>query len=229
MPVPVIKKVPFFIILVLLATQVAGQNAISFTAGYLGTHTSVAEYERINRVDQLLDSMKLYPNVGSFQATLATDIGLGKNLFLTAGFHYSYKGLKEVDFFDSTGYPWHTAARQHYVGISLLIGYKYHFRDSKWGIQLSTGPQVDFGVGMPNAGTLFSGPYYRFFMPFCRFNEVDLSWSAELGCYYKLGPGDIVLRAKYLYGLSDVLEDPFVIGRTMSVGVSMGYSFPLGK
>jgi hypothetical protein len=160
---------------------------------------------------------------------LNADFDLGRNFYLSTGFHYSNKGLSNVTFTDSTGWPWTTPARQNYVGLSMLVGYHFHLNQSRFGLQLATGPQADFAVGTPNGGALFSGPYYRFFMPFSRFNEVDLSWVAEAGCSYRLGPGDFLVRATYMYGLSDVMEDPFVVGRTMSVGLSVGYSFRLKK
>jgi hypothetical protein len=84
-------------------------------------------------------------------------------------------------------------------------------------------------VGNPNGGALFGGPYARFFGPFCRFNETDLSWMTEAGLWYSLGPGDIILRLSYQYGLSDVMEDPYVIGRPQSGGITVGYSLRLGK
>lgn len=215
--------------IILITCQLQAQNSIGIQAGFLGTHTSIAEYERIERQDFLLDSMSLDPNAGSFQAAVNVDVDLGKNFFLSTGFHYSNKGLANVTFTDSIGWPWTTPARQHYVGLSMLLGYHVHFHQSKFGLQFATGPQADFAVGTPNGGALFSGPYYRFFMPFSRFNEVDLSWVAEAGCSYKLGPGDVLLKVVYQYGLSDVMEDAFVVGRTMSLGVSVGYSLPLSR
>ncbi len=203
------------------------QNSIGIQAGFLGTHTFVAEYERIGRNDYLLDSMQLLTNAGSFQASIEAEIGLGKKFFLSTGFQYSNKGLADVTFIDSTGYPWSTPTRQHYLGLSVMLGYKLPIRNSRFGLQLATGLLADFAIGMPNGGALFSGPYSRFFMPFSRFNEVDISWASEAGCSYNLGPGHILVKVKYQYGLSDVLEDPFVIGRTMSLGISVGYSFHL--
>ena len=223
------KRTILILIIGWISFQLQAQNAIGIQLGFLGTHTYVAEYERIDRMSYLLDSMTLSTNVGSFQAAINMDIDLGKNVFFSPGFYYSDKGLANVTFTDSIGWVWHTPARQHYVGISTLIGYHFHFRHSKFGLQLATGPQIDIAVGTPNPGSLFSGPYYRFFMPFTRFNEVDFSWIAEAGCSYKLGPGDIVLKATYHFGLSDVLEDAFVVARTMSYGVSVGYSFHLSK
>jgi hypothetical protein len=66
-------------------------------------------------------------------------------------------------------------------------------------------------------------------MPFSKFNEVDLSWVGEAGCSYQLGPGDVIFRITYHYGLSDVLEDAFVVARSMSLGATIGYSFKLSK
>jgi hypothetical protein len=223
------KKTLVVLLGIWFSLQLQAQNSIGIQVGFLGTHTAIAEYERIDRFDYLLDSVTLNTNAGSIAAALNVDLDLGKNVFLSTGFHYSYKGLSNVTFTDSIGWPWSTSARQHYVGISLLLGYHVHFHQSRFGLQFATGPQCDFAVGTPNGGTLFSGPYYRFFMPFSRFNEVDLSWVAEAGCSYKLGPGDVVLKATYHYGLSDVLEDAFVVARSMSLGLSLGYSVKLGK
>ncbi|MFZ4521502.1 MAG: outer membrane beta-barrel protein [Bacteroidales bacterium] len=205
------------------------QNSIGVQVGFLGTHTSVAEYERIARQDHLLDSVDLKPDVGSVQAAVNVDFDLGKNFFLSTGFHYARKGLANVTFTDSIGWLWSTAARQNYMGISMLLGYHFHPRNSKIGLQLAAGPQVDFAVGTPNPGALFSAPYYRFFMPFSRFNEVDFSWVAEAGATYKAGPGNIVVKLSYKYGMSDVLEDAFIVARTMSYGVTVGYSLRLSK
>lgn len=221
------KKTILILIIGWISFQLQAQNSIGIQVGFLGTHTSVAEYERIGRRDYLLDSVAISTNVGSIQVAIDVNLDIGKNFFLSTGFHYSNKGLANVTFTDSSGWPWSTAARQHYIGLSVLIGYHIHFHDSKFGLQLATGPQADFAIGTPNGGTLFSGPYYRLIMPFSRFNEVDLSWVAEAGCTYKLGPGDIVLKATYHFGLSDVLEDAFIVARSMSFGASVGYSFKL--
>lgn len=208
---------------------VMAQNSLSAHFGFLGTHTSVAEYERINRQDMLLDSMSLKTNVGSFQASIEADIDLGKNFYLATGLNYCKKGLAQVNFTDSTGWTWSIpdGARQNYAGISLLIGYQHKFRDSRLGYKAATGFKCDFAVGTPNGGVLFSGPYYRFFLPFSEFSEVDLGWMTEAALTYKWGPGDVVLKLSYTYGLSDVMKDPWVVGRTMSGGLSLGYSIAL--
>jgi hypothetical protein len=222
------KKFTLALCVVFIPLILHAQNYIGIQIGYLFTHTSIAEYERIERNNTyLLDSMTVAPDVSSAQVSLYTDIGLGMNFFLSAGFTYADKGLKNVVFTDSTGWPWQTAARQKYAGISAMLGYRFQIPESRFGLTMATGPKVDFAVGTPNAGALFSAPYFRFFNPICRFNEVELSWMAEVGASYRLGPGDINLKINYFYGLSDVLEDAFVIGRTMSGGITVGYSFRL--
>jgi hypothetical protein len=223
------KKLILIISLSFTLAQLHSQNSIGIQMGFLGTHTRIAEYERIDRHDYLLDSMDISPTVGSFQAALTLDLDLGKRFFLSPGFHYSNKGLSNVTFIDSTGWPWQTSARQHYTGLSLMIGYHIPLKQSKFGLQAATGFKADFAVGTPNGGALFSGPYYRFFMPFSRFNEVDLSWMTEAGVTYACGPGGFVLKVSYQYGLSDVLEDAFVVGRSMSFGATVGYSIHLSQ
>jgi hypothetical protein len=151
------KKVIIFLFFILLSFNLLAQNSIGIQAGFLGTHTSIAEYERIDRMDYLLDSMTINSNAGSLALAMNVDIDLGKNFFLSTGFHYSQKGLSNVTFTDSIGWPWTTPAKQHYVGLSLLAGYRFHIPQSKFGLQIATGPQVDFTVGTPNGGTLFQG------------------------------------------------------------------------
>ncbi|MDP1622232.1 MAG: hypothetical protein Q8M08_07820 [Bacteroidales bacterium] len=221
------KKLILILFLSCISFQLISQNLIGIQAGFLGTHTRIAEYERIGRMDYLLDSMSFRTNVGSVLTAIHVDVDLGKNFYLSTGFSYSNKGLANVTFTDSVGWPWQTAARQNYIGLSSLIGYRFHFNQSKFGLQIATGPKVDFAIGRPNPGALFSGPYYRFFMPFTRFSEVELSWVGEAGLSYKLGPGDIMLKVTYFHGISDVLEDAFTIGRTISGGITIGYAVRL--
>jgi hypothetical protein len=203
------------------------QNRLCIETGFLGSYTSIAEYERIERHDFLLDSVRIDRFIPSFQAALRMDIGLGKHLFFTGGLHYSQKGLSSVDFTDSTGYTWTTPARQHYTGLSMLLGYEVPVKNSKISLNFATGFQADFAVGTPNGGALFSGPLYRFFMPFCRFNEVDFTWRTEAGLSWDAGPGAVLVKLTYQYGLSDVLEDAFIIGRSQSIGIAVGYALRL--
>jgi Outer membrane protein beta-barrel domain len=222
------KKIFILLIVGMISFNMSGQNSISFDAGYLRTHTAVSEYLGYDGISTLLDSVKLDPNIGSFQAALNVNIDLGRRFYLAAGFHYARKGMSDLEYSDTVT-TYFVKPAQHYIGISLLVGYHYRFRKSKFGVFLATGPQVDFAVGLPNNGALYSGGYTKFFMPFSRYNEVDLSWAVEAGPSFKFGPGEIIVKVCYRYGLSDVLEDAFIIGRSSSFGISAGYSLKLGK
>ncbi|MEI6683952.1 MAG: outer membrane beta-barrel protein [Bacteroidota bacterium] len=216
------KKICFILLLGFSAIQIMAQNAVGFDAGYLRTHISIAEYIRSGRSTSLLDSVSISPDNGSFQAAFTTDIDLGKGLFLSTGFHYARKGMNRVAFSDSAT-TYFVEATQHYVGLSVLIEYRYKFKKSRFGIFAGAGPQIDFAVGKPNNGVLYSGKGTNLLMPFCRFSETDLSVAVEAGPTFKSGPGDFFVKLCYHYGLSDVLEDPYVIGRSSSFGISAGY------
>ncbi len=220
------KQLFLFLLLGLVSIPVMAQNAVGFDAGYLRSHTSIAEYIRTGRSTSLLDSVSIDPDYASFQAAFTTDIDLGKGLFLSTGFHYVRKGMKRVAFSDSAT-TYYVEATQHYVGLSVLIEYHYKIKKSRFGIFAGAGPQIDFAVGKQNNGVLFSGKGTNLLMPFCRFSETDLSIAAEAGPSYKIGPGDLIVKFCYHYGLSDVLEDPYVIGRSSSFGISVGYMVKL--
>lgn len=222
------KKILPFILLCLFLAQAYAQNNIGLRVGFLGTQTRIAEYPRPEVTDYLLDHVTINKLAASLHVALSADLSLGKNFSLSTGFHYERKGLSNITYVDSVNDPWVVNAYQHYIGLSMMIQYNLHFRESKFGMIFATGPKFDFAVGTPNQGALFSGKYRKFFMPFSRFNEVDLSWGAEVGGTYRLGPGDFILRLTYLYGLSDVLEDAYIIGRSQSIGLSIGYSIRLG-
>ncbi|MEI6455944.1 MAG: outer membrane beta-barrel protein [bacterium] len=223
------KKYLLLTIFIVPFINLSGQNSIGLRVGFLGTQTRVAEYSRPDQSDYLLDHVTLNKLAASLHVALSADLSLGNNFSLTTAFHYERKGLSSVSFIDSVNYIWEVSAYQHYVGLSMMIQYNLHFRDSKFGMIFATGPKIDFAVGTPNQGALYSGKYRKFFMPFSRFNEVDLSWGAEVGGTYRLGPGDFILRLSYLYGLSDVFEDAYIVGRSQSVGISIGYSIRLGE
>ncbi len=222
------KKIILLASLGFMALRLFSQNSISADAGYLRSHTNVAEYVRNDRNSSLFDTVSLIPNSGSFQAALTVHFDLGKHFFLATGFHYERKGMSEVDVTDTVT-TYYVNAYQHYAGLSMLIEYQYDFRKSKFGILMATGPQVDFAVGKPNTGVLYSGKYYWLFMPFSKFSEVDFSWTVEAGPTFKLGPGEVFAKVCYRYGLSDILQDAYVIGRSSSFGISAGYSFRLTK
>lgn len=205
----------------------AAQNRVGIQSGYLMNYTAIAEYERIDRTDFLLDSVELNKTTGFVHVALFAETGIGKGFFLHTAFFYQRKGMDEVRFTDEEGYIWSSVARQHYIGIREMIAYRGAFRNGKLGWRVATGLGVGFAVGTPNGGALFSGPLYRFLMPFCRYNQVDMGWVTEAGISYRIGPGDLECKLGFEYGLSDVLEDAWIIGRPMTGSVTLGYSIPL--
>jgi len=223
------KKLFLLLIFTSFLADLNGQNSIGIQVGFLGTQTRIAEYLRPDQQDYLLDFVTLNQYAASVHAAIIADLDLGKDFFLSTGFHYEQKGLSKVSYTDSNQVVYDVKALQHYLGLSLMIQYRLHFRESKFGMLFATGPKFDFAVGTPNDGSLYSGKYRNYLMPFSRFNDTDVSWGTEVGGTYTLGPGDFILKISYLYGLSDVLEDAFIVGRSQSIGISVGYSFKLSK
>jgi len=223
------KKIILYTVFLLMVCQLKGQNSIGLEVGFLGSQTRIAEYLRPDQQDYLLDFVSLNQYAPSLHAAIIAGLDLGKDFFLSTGFHYEQKGLSKVSYTDSNQVVYDVKALQNYLGLSLMIQYRLHFRESKFGMLLGTGPKFDFAVGTPNGGALYSGKYRKYLMPFSRFNEVDVSWGAEVGGTYSAGPGDFILKISYLYGFSDVLEDAFIVGRSQSLGISIGYSFNLSR
>lgn len=214
-------------IIFFMAGEVAAQNRLGIQTGYLLNYTAIAEYERIDRTDFLLDSVDLTKTTGFLHAGVFAETVIGHGFFLHSAFFYQRKGMDAVRFTDAEGYTWWSDARQHYIGIREMIAYRGAFRGGKTGWRIATGLGIGFAVGTPNGGALFSGPLYRFFLPFCRYNQVDMGWTTEAGISYQLGPGDLECKVGFEYGLTDVLEDTFIIGRPVSGSVTVGYSIPL--
>jgi len=223
------KKIILSVTFILILFHLKGQNSIGIQIGFLGTQTRIAEYLRPDQQDYLLDFVTLNRYVGSVHAAINADVDIGKDFSLSTVFHYEQKGLSKVSYTDSNQVVYEVKALQHYLGLSLMIQYRLHFRESKFGMLFGTGPKFDFAIGTPNDGALYSGKYRNYLMPFSRFNDVDVSWGAEVGGTYSFGPGNFILMISYLYGLSDVLEDAFIVGRSQSLCLSLGYSFTLGQ
>ena len=221
------KKLLFVLIMVFSLGSLQGQNSFSLAAGYLFTHTSVAEYKRPDYNYYLLDYVTLKPNRSSVHVSLTADLDIGNRFYLSTGLHYQQMGISNITFVDTLNDYFSYKANQHYIGWSLLVKYHYQFRESKFGIFAGIGPKVDFAVGYLNIAE--QAPYRArdSMTPFARFNVVDFSIAVEAGATYQLGPGSLLAKINYFQGLSDVLRDPYVVGKTISVGVDVGYTLPL--
>ncbi|MBC8315068.1 MAG: hypothetical protein H8E51_06155, partial [Bacteroidetes bacterium] len=71
------KKLLVLLILVFSLGTLQGQNSFSLAAGYLFTHTSVAEYKRPDYNYYLLDYVSIKPNRSSVHVSLTADLDIG--------------------------------------------------------------------------------------------------------------------------------------------------------
>jgi hypothetical protein len=218
------RKILILTMMVCSLGTILGQNNINLTTGYMFTHTSVAEYKRPDYNYYLLDYVTIDPNINSFHASLNADLDLGSRFFFSTGLHYQKMGIKTISFTDTLNDYYSYSANQHYIGWSLLLKYHYQFRDSKFGIFAGVGPKVDFAVGYLNIAEQAPFRAANSMTPFARFNTIDFSIAVEAGVTYKLGPGSLIAKLNYYQGLSDVLRDDYVVGKTISFGVDIGYS-----
>ncbi|MBE0646616.1 MAG: PorT family protein [Bacteroidales bacterium] len=221
------KRFLFVIIIAGFVGSLQAQNSFSLAAGYIYTHTSVAEYKRPENNYYFLDYVSIDPNRSSFHVSLNADIDLGNRFFFSTGIHYQEMGMSNINFIDTLNDFYSYKANQHYIGWSLLLKYHYTFRDSKFGIFAGVGPKVDFAVGYLNIAEQAPFRAANSMTPFARFNTVDFEIAIEAGVTYKLGPGSIIAKINYYQGLSDVMRDDYVVGKTISVGGDVGYSLNL--
>lgn len=221
------KKLLLVIIMTYSFGALQGQNSFSLSAGYLFTHTSIAEYKRPGNNYYFLDYVSVDPNMSSFHASFSADIDLGNRFFFSTGMHYQEMGMANINFVDTLNDFYSYPANQHYIGWSLLLKYNYQFRDSRFGVFAGVGPKVDFAVGYLNIAE--QAPYRAMnsMTPFARFNTIDFSIAVEAGATYKLGPGNLLAKINYYQGLSDVLRDDYVVGKTICIGLDVGYSVNL--
>lgn len=217
------KKYLFFTVFSLISLFAFSQNQIRIRGGVLSTNTSVSEFNR--RLNYFFyDSVTLDTRATSPQLNIDIDLDIGKGFFLTTGLGYSKKGLPSIYYIN--GDYWYDASQQ-YLGMNFQLKYHYKFNNEKFGIFGAAGFKADFAVGGPNNAEITNEAGSAYFHAFGTFNQVDFSLHTLLGLSYSLGPGDIILDVNFQNGLSDIFSDQFVVGRTFSVGASLGYSFYL--
>lgn len=217
------KKYVFFAIFSFVVTIAHSQNQIRIRGGALSTSTSVSEYNR-GLSYFYYDSVTLDTKTTSPFVNVDIDIDLGKRFFLTTGLGYSEKGIPSV-YYNNGGY-WY-AANQQYLGMNFQLKYHYKIKEKKFGVYAAAGFRSDVAVGGPNNAEIAIVNGSEYFQAFGQFNPIDFSLYTIVGLSYKLGPGDIILEANFMNGLSEVFSDQFVVGRTFSIGAAVGYSFYL--
>lgn len=212
-----------FTCMTLVATVVNGQNQIRVRAGVLSTNTAVSEYSRgIGYF--YYDSVTIDSRATAATLNLDIDLDMGKRFYFSTGLSYSKKGLPLI-FYPQGQYGY--TANQEYMGMNFQLKYHYKFSEETFGIFAATGFRSDFAVGGPPSAEVANDRQAAYFQSFGAFKSLDFSFNTIIGISYKLGPGDIILDATILYGLSDTLADRFTVGRTFSIGTSLGYSWYL--
>lgn len=221
------KKPLLGILVILVSGFLQGQNGLSLSAGYLYTHTSIAEYKRPDFNFYILDYVSLDPDRSSVYASVDLEIDLGDRFYLSTGVDYKEKGLTNISFTDTLNTFYSYKANKHYIGWSLFLKYHYRFHGSRFGVFAGAGPKIDFAIGYFNVAEAAPFRARDFMTPFARFNVVDFSIAAEAGTTLQSGPGYFFVRLIYFQGLSDVLKDDYVIGKAISFGLNAGYCLPL--
>jgi hypothetical protein len=225
--IPQMKKILLPAVMLFAASLSYTQNSIGIRAGYLNTHTSIAEYQRPGWAFFLMDYVSLDPNRHSPHVAVTADLCLGKRFYLSMGMHYQQMGISKISYTDTINRFFSYSAHEQYLGWSMLVKYHYRFSGSRFGIFASAGPKMDFAISYLNAAEQAPMAAVDFITPFARFSVVDFSVAVEAGCSWKLGPGEINLQINYYQGLSDVLRDDYLVGKTRSLGLDIGYTIPL--
>jgi hypothetical protein len=207
----------------LLTVIASAQNQLRISGGVLSTSTTVSEYSR--GLDYFFyDSVFLDTRVTRPAVNIDVDIDLGKHFFFTTGLSYSTKGITSINY---TKVAYWYGAQQEYIGLKINLKYHHKFSDGKFGIFAAAGGKADFTVGGPTSAEIAILDGAQYFQAFGTFKPVDFSLLTNFGISYRLGPGDIILDISFQNGLTDVLEDQFIVGRSFSMGAGIGYSLYL--
>jgi hypothetical protein len=146
---------------------------------------------------------------------------------MVTGLNYSQKGISSISYTDTLGVSRTKSAEQNYLGLNVQLKYRYRFNDSKFGLYLASGPSINFAVGGPNYAEYSTVNGSTYFQAFGTFSEVEMSLYTNLGVSYKLGPGDIFLEGVMINGMSDAISNKYIVGKGISFGALLGYSFYL--
>jgi len=217
------KKLVLFFLFVAFIQPLSAQNRISITGGLTYTNTSVSEYDR-GGVSYYYDSVALDSKVAFPSVNVNLDIELGKDLFFVTGLSYMRKGIESIEYLNG-GY-WYEA-RQEYMGMNFLLKYHYKFNEGKFGVFAAGGFRADFTVGGPNNAEITTDNGAEYFNAFGTFHPVEFVLPTMIGASYQLGPGEITMDVNFLKGLSDVIPDRYIVGRTFTMGISVGYAVML--
>ena len=217
------RKCLLLIIFCSITFQSICQNQVRISGGIFSTNTSVSEYNRgLNYF--YYDSVLLDTRVTRPTLNVDIDIDLGKRFYFSSGISYSTKGMSSINY---TKVEYWYSARQEYIGLNINLKYHHKFRNEKFGIYAAAGAKADYAVGGPTSAEIALLDGKEYFHAFGTFNQVDFSFRTLIGLSYKFGPGDIVFDVNFQNGIGDVIADRYIVGRTFSIGTSLGYSIYL--
>lgn len=209
--------------MIITSTVALGQNQLRMRAGVLSTNTAVSEYSR-GLGYFYYDSVNIDSRATAATLNMDIDLDMGKRFFFSTGLSYSKKGLPLI-YYPQGEYGY--TANQEYMGMNFQLKYHYKFSDETFGLFAASGFRSDFAVGGPPSAEIANDTKSAYFQSFGTFKSAEFSFNTIFGISYRLGPGDITLDATILYGLSDTMTDRFAVGRTFSIGTSLGYSWYL--
>ncbi len=221
------RKISLVVFSMIMACGLSAQNKIRINTGYQTTFTTVAEYLRPGESFYRIDSVFLKQRVHAPAFSLIADIDMNKGVYLSTGFAFSKKGIKSVTYpnYKSAYYETWLAA-QYYFGLVLNLTYRVQLGE-KAGMFGGVGARLDLPYGIPTNAARATGRSSEFVVPFGRLDCPDLSWTLHLGGLHDLGPGEVVLELSFLAGLTNVINDAYIYGRSASFVATIGYALHL--
>jgi hypothetical protein len=217
----------YLLVFIFLLVSISGktQNRIAVRGGATFTRTAVSEYNR-GLSYFYYDSVSLDTEVVFPSFNIDADISLGKGWFFASGLSYMRKGIESVQYVNG-GFT--REARQEYMGLSVMLKYHHRLDNGRVGLYIAGGVRADFTVGGPNNAEIAYGSGSNYFHAFGTFSIAEFVLPTQIGASYRMGPGEILLDLNFLKGLSDVLPDRYIVGRSFSVGLNLGYALYLSK
>lgn len=223
------KKVLLITVLSFLTLVVVSQNNISLHFGYLSTSTSTAEIQTRGGYFYS-DSVSTEQINNSFYAGIDFDIDLGTNFYLSNGISYSRKGIGTITYTPVNAPSVAYYSDDDYIGYTLMLKYRINLMSNhKLRLILGAGLKSDFHLVPLDTKFLYSGEGAEFINAYKNTVPVELIGVGRLEIAYKLGIGDLSLNFLFQKGLTDIINNPYIVGKTDSFGVNLGYTFYLNN
>lgn len=221
------KKTVLITVLYFLTFVVVGQNNISLNLGYLSTSTSTVE---VPNSDDFFysDSVNFDPSSTAFYAGIDFDIDLGTNFYLSNGISYSKKGYGTITYTPANTSSVGFYSDDEYVGITMMLKYRINLiSNHKLRLIIGAGLKSDFHLVPLDTKFLYSDKGEEFINAYKNTAAIELLAIGKIGIAYKLGIGDLSFNLLFQKGLTDMIQNQYIIGKTDSFGINVGYIFYL--